>query len=133
MALLASKPDNSQFQFTTSLNFLQKFVPKNTDGTVMDCTGMTLHHAQYVSKALCLATGGPVASGALPGLGVAVADATGVTLAMAQSSVQSLCLALGNGLIPAQLTVGLTSGSDTVIVAQGGVYIIDQPKDTGAA
>jgi len=118
MANLPTVPQNTGLSMTYSVfsgiatGFSTKFIPKNSDGTVFDCTGL---------NAAVLALKTPTAilpnNSATQVLTVVTADATGIVLAANEAAASALADYFQT--TSAAYSITATDGTNTSIVGTG--------------
>jgi len=120
MALLPSIPENKQLTPVQGSSTSFKFIPKNADGTVKDCTGMTSVSVQlFFDSTSQLAAGSPL------GLTVTLADATGISATM-DATVNATAVST-LGYLRGAYIAEIGDGTDTI----NGAYGIFQVTPTG--
>lgn len=105
---------NQQYAF--SAGWLQKFVPKNVDGTIFDCTGLVGATLAVIQPTLTSSLAEVSAA-----CTVGTADATGVVLSMTPAQADSLFAQLNNTNL--NYSIVATDGTNLSIVGKGSLQV----------
>ncbi len=126
MANLTTVPDAAQIQLNFSIggnqasSWQHKYVPKNIDGTIFNCTAAATATI-YVNTPTYI---NPSNNANFP-CTIGTADATGVVLSMTEAQVINLLSAMTSGTT--KYTIAINNGVDNFLTGIGNVIVAVQP------
>jgi len=115
MAFIPVIAQNTNLAFVQGSGFQGKAIPRNPDGTVYDCTGLTQVNLSLKTDSV---TGNELTTVAL---GAGTADATGFIWTISPADVSNLSALLGTNRGAYDIT--LTDGTDDVNGSYGNIAV----------